>query len=251
MKMQAKKNNMAHAQQRKFCRSVLRQFPWHFKRACVVDVGSLDINGTNRDWMRFFRPKLYTGVDIVKGKNVNWVGRAHEVLPSLAAVIKAQEGLDIDTIVSTEMLEHDRFWKESLRAMYNALRPGGLLLITAGGTNRMEHGTHKSNPACSPGTLDYYENISSEAFMKVLPPHLFSERVYHIEQNPKNNDFQFYAIKRAYRAREIYRGLQELYYPLLPSEAEMWKEVIAIVKSGEHEKLKRFAICYDKYAKNT
>jgi hypothetical protein len=94
-------------------------------------------------------------------------------------------------VISTEMLEHDKYWAESLLSMYDHLRPEGLLIITAGGDLRHEHGTHNHTPQDSPGTLDYYKNISNEMFKSVLPESLFKE--YFIRQY--HADFQFYGIK--------------------------------------------------------
>ena len=148
----------------------------------MVDVGSLDINGSNRG---LFRKCDYRGIDIVRGKNVDEVGLAHLLLCNLDNYF--------DTVISTEMLEHDKYWELSLHAMYRALKPGGLLLITAAGDGREEHGTHDHHAYCSPGTLDYYCNISNEMFASVLCPKMF--KTYFINQNPKSFDINFYGIK--------------------------------------------------------
>lgn len=170
---------MAHGAQVDFCYWVKSMHPDYFYRPTVIDVGSLDINGNNR---QFFHEPNYTGIDIVQGKNVDIVGKAHEVLPNLPQA---------DVIISTEMLEHDKFWNYSLDAMWNKLKKGGLLLITAGGDCRHEHGTHNHTPQDSPLTNDYYRNISNEMFSNVMTPGLFKE--YYLRQIPC--DIQFYGIK--------------------------------------------------------
>lgn len=172
---------MSHPAQRKFCKQVRKQYPDHFKRKHVIDVGSGDINGNNR---YLFSKCDYKGIDIWSTKNVDIVGRAHEVLRDVRNVYH--------TIVSTEMLEHDRYFRESLQAMYRALMPGGLLLITAAGEGREEHGTFANHAWCSPATRDYYYNVSNNMFSNVLPSWFFS--TYHIGQN--NGDFQFFGIKK-------------------------------------------------------
>lgn len=148
----------------------------------VYDIGSLDVNGTNRYLFTF--PK-YIGIDIVQGKNVDMVGRAMDILPKLPKA---------EIIISTEMLEHDATWRESLLAMYKALQVGGLLVITAAGEGRQEHGTAAHSPQDSPGTNDYYQNITHDMFASILGPELFSE--YHIRHDWRQNDFQFYGVKR-------------------------------------------------------
>src|SRR5579863_8714989 len=118
---------MAHPAQRKFCKSVKSKFPSFFKRKVIVDIGSLDINGSNR---YLFWKCMYTGVDVIKGKNVDVVMKGHEYLYSL------KDSIPIDTIISTEALEHDNTYFKTLKAMYEVLRPGGLLLITCAGDGR-------------------------------------------------------------------------------------------------------------------
>lgn len=173
---------MSHKEQRQFCRFVRSRLPKFFKKVNVIDVGSLDINGHNR---YLFSRSHYTGIDIVEGKNVDHVGKAKDLLPGMN---------EPDIIVSTEMLEHDRTWRESLLVMYNRLKQGGLLLITCAGDGRAEHGTTEFHAWTSPGTNDYYKNISNEMFGSVLKPDMFKE--YYLVQDPRSCDLQFYGVKK-------------------------------------------------------
>lgn len=192
---------MSHKQQVNFCKKVRKLFPSHFSRVNVIDCGSLDINGNNR---YLFKWSNYIGIDIVDGANVDVVGRISEVIRSIHFPIapwntlthpeKHYNPLKANTIISTEMLEHDEQWAYSLDCMYAKLIPEGLLLITAAGQGRREHGTHEHDPTSSPGTLDYYRNITNEMFSSILPPRYFKE--YYMNQDHANNDFQFYGIKK-------------------------------------------------------
>ena len=192
---------MSHPQQRQFCRQVRKKYPNHFRCAKVADVGSLDINGNNRT---LCRKCYYTGIDVFPGRNVDMVGPAHEMLPKACATLtvavnehyrrRTDGAVLFDTIISTEALEHDKYLPETLQAMYDNLRPGGLLLITAAGDGRAEHGTTEFRPQDSPGTVDYYRNVSNELFAQVLRPDMFE--VYHLAQDKGNYDLQFYGIKR-------------------------------------------------------
>ena len=195
---------MAHKQQIRFCKSVRRKYPAMFRSCNVIDVGSLDINGNNRRY--FYRPNVYVGIDVYPGDNVDIVGPAHLELLKVQDYIKRNSpyrrmcdyeipDYPIDVVISTEMLEHDQYWDWSLRAMYDVLKPGGLLLITAAGPGRPEHGTSASDAWCSPGTVDYYRNISNLMFQEVLVPSMFKE--YYLNEHPSNCDLQFYGIKRA------------------------------------------------------
>jgi hypothetical protein len=127
------------------------------------------------------------------------IGNAHELLPVISgnasySFVEQKYILipTIDTIISTECLEHDKFWKLTLITMYNTLKPGGLLIVTAGGDGREEHGTKENHSWCSPATNDYYMNVSNQMFASVLNPEMF--QVYHLAQS--NKDLQFFGIKK-------------------------------------------------------
>lgn len=173
---------MAHKEQREFCEWVKETHPQYFNNRTVVEIGSRDINGTIRDL--FFKCR-YTGIDLSEGNGVDEVGRAHRVLEKLER--------QFDVMVSCESLEHDEFWRVTLWSMYHYLKPGGLLLVTAAGNGRREHGTHNHTPQDSPDTPDYYENVSNEMLSSVLKPEMFA--TYFVRQDQRNFDMQFYGIK--------------------------------------------------------
>lgn len=153
---------MSHKQQQDYCKQIKAIHPKHFKGVNVIDVGSLNINGHNRD---LFEDSTYTGVDIAPGSNVDVVSKAHEMrLPKA------------DIVISTEMLEHDKYWEASLRNMVAHLKPGGMLLLTCAGPGRPEHGTRRCDKGCSPLTCsdsdeswqDYYRNLDVKDLWSVL-----------------------------------------------------------------------------------
>lgn len=188
---------MSHPSQVNFVKSVRKKYPSFFKRVKAVDVGSLDINGNNK---RFFKYSDYIGIDIVEGRNVDVVGVAHEKLFEVTGSVcfNGSEWVktpNVQTIISTEALEHDKHYKKTLAVMYDVLMPGGLMVITAAGVGRPEHGTTENHAWCSPGTNDYYQNITNEMFSEILHPSLFT--TYHLEQAQQKEgcDMQFYGVK--------------------------------------------------------
>ena len=154
---------MSHKEQQDFIKKVKTLFPDKFKNKMVIDFGSLDINGSNRQW---FENCNYTGVDINEGKNVDYVSRCHDFIDDNI----------YDVVISTEMLEHDMYWKKSLSNMLSLLSSGGLLIITCATTGRPEHGTKRSEPFTSPFTsqidtwCDYYKNLTIEDVASVINP---------------------------------------------------------------------------------
>jgi hypothetical protein len=176
---------MSHPAQRQFFQKVKEKFPQYFKDVEVIDFGSLDVNGTLK---ALFQNSKYTGVDIHDGRNVDVVSAAHQYYHPYR----------VQVVVSGEMLEHDEFWKDSLLNMYNNLKNGGLMAISAAGPTRAEHGTSKTSaPENQWGsTADYYRNISKEDledFAKTGINCLFKE--YAIELSESNDDIYFWGIK--------------------------------------------------------
>ena len=84
----------------------------------VVDIGSLDMNGTYRP---MFPNSKYIGVDIVPGKNVDVIMDSPEW----------DEIEDVDCVVCGQTLEHVADIPELMNSIFNILRPGGLLCMIA------------------------------------------------------------------------------------------------------------------------
>lgn len=184
---------MAHQTQRDFCLYVKHKFPTYFKNTKVIDFGSLDINGSNKE---YFDSSEYTGLDIGPGKNVDIVSKAHEY--------KAPDNT-YDVVVSTEMFEHDMFLHLSLVNMIRVLKSGGLFFFTCAGPGRDEHGTRRTSPSDSPFTTtneewaDFYENVSEERFRKIIDVEkTFSEFEFSLASGwgKPDADLRFYGIKK-------------------------------------------------------
>jgi hypothetical protein len=92
----------------------------------VLEVGSLDINGSVRHLFR----GPYVGVDMQDGPGVDMVCNAH----GLRREFPEHPGFEV--VVCTEMLEHDdRPWI-SVAQMRAMAAPSGVLLLTARGYDR-------------------------------------------------------------------------------------------------------------------
>ena len=184
---------MAHTEQRNFCKSVKAKYPDFFKNKKVLDIGSLDINGSNRD---LFENCNYTGLDVGEGKNVDIISIGHLF-----------NGPDnhFDTIISTEVFEHDMFYEETIKNVMRMLKPGGLFLFTCGAPGRPEHGTRRCGAFCAPLLLevseewaDYYKNLTPNDF-KVISKfnETFPDCYFEIKDTDIEipSDLYFYGIK--------------------------------------------------------
>ena len=168
---------MAHKEQRNFCERVKARFPDDFNKKKVLDVGSLDINGNNR---YLFDNCDYTGIDLGPGKNVDIICSAHK--------FKGQ----YDTIISTEMFEHDPHIKDSLdNIVSNLLKPGGLFIFTCASEGRPEHGTAKHKSYDSPSTNDYYKNLSEKDIRELIDIDSFFGNNFKFAQNFQTKDLYF------------------------------------------------------------
>lgn len=179
---------MAHHQQQQYIITIKQRYPDFFRNRRVLDIGSLDINGSNRG---YFENCIYTGLDIAPGKNVDVVCKAHEY-------VTAEK---YDTVISTECLEHDKFYALTLNNCMQVLKPGGLFLFTCATTGRPEHGTRRSDIMSSPLTCqiedwaDYYKNLTEEDIRNVLAvDQLFTN--YEFSIGHETHDLYFYGVKR-------------------------------------------------------
>jgi hypothetical protein len=84
----------------------------------VIEVGSMDVNGSVRPYVMSLKPASYTGFDMRDGPGVDVVCDASQL----------DERTDI--VISTEMLEHAQDWKAALLGMAGCVRPAGFLVLT-------------------------------------------------------------------------------------------------------------------------
>lgn len=175
---------MAHFEQQDFCRRVVTKFAELITdKSLVLDIGSQDINGNNR---YLFGGAKYIGIDLNPGKNVDYVSSGHNYKPQSK----------FDVVISTECLEHDKYWAITLQNItHNLLNSGGLFIMTCATTGRAEHGTTRTSPKDSPFTTDYYMNITEDDFRQAVDVEKeFSMFAFETRQNPC--DLYFYGIKK-------------------------------------------------------
>jgi SAM-dependent methyltransferase len=186
-----------HPEARDFTLFVKKILPNFFIGKQVLDVGSGDINGNNRFLFEFCE---YHGNDVIEANNVTIVSKTKD-LPF--------ENNKFDTIVSTECFEHDPEYKESFVKIYNMLKPDGLFCFTCASTDRPEHGTRRSSPYDSYGTIgnledmsDYYKNLTEIDLNEVLPlNNLFS--LWDTYYNSNSKDLYFVGIKKGNNSLDV------------------------------------------------
>ena len=187
---------MAHPEQATFVNSVKERLPEYFNEVSVLDVGSADINGNNR---QHFSSPEYTGLDIGLAKNVDVISPVHLYKPERT----------FDVVISTGCFEHDFYWEYSLKRIVELLREGGLFVFTCATTGHPEHGTKRTTPHDSltahhtliferpEETLwpNYYKNLEENDIRAALDlESIFSEFGFDTNDHPK--DLYFWGIKK-------------------------------------------------------
>ncbi len=178
---------MSHKQQRDFVNILSETLPEFFNGGRVLEIGSLNINGTIRD---FFNSNEYIGLDIGPGNGVDVVceGQKYDAPDN-----------SFDHVISCEAMEHNPYWVETFKNMVRLCKSGGLVTMTCATTGRREHGTSRTQSKDSPLTTDagwnYYLNLTANDFKKKIEiDKLFS--YYFFATDWRSYDLYFVGIKR-------------------------------------------------------
>ena len=175
---------MSHPAQNEYIRYIKNKFPEQFHKKQVLEVGSLNINGTVRD---FFTECYYVGLDVAAGQGVDVVceGQNYDA-PSES----------FDVTISCECFEHNPEWVATFKNMHRMVKPGGLVIMTCATTGRPEHGTTRTTPQDSPLTVglgwDYYRNLEEKDFRKEFHIEAMFRQFEFLSQG---TDLYFYGVK--------------------------------------------------------
>jgi len=165
-----------------------REFlPEYFQSKSVFEVGSLNINGTIRD---FFSDCQYVGLDLGEGKGVDLVCPGQDF---------GEKAGRFDVVASCECMQHNPHWRETWINMLRLLKPDGLMLMTCATAGRRQHGTEQFSSDLSPLTYalgqNYYRNLLKEDFEGIV---VHSGWFAHHEflTDHSHNDLFFYGLGR-------------------------------------------------------
>jgi SAM-dependent methyltransferase len=92
-----------------------------FENKRILEVGSKYVNGSVRPLIKkFFNPKEYIGVDIEKGKFVDVVCDAENLVDYFG-----RETFDV--VIATELLEHVKDWRKVINNIKEILKSNGYI----------------------------------------------------------------------------------------------------------------------------
>lgn len=122
----------------------------------VIEIGSRNVNGTPRAlFEKAVAAGRYLGVDIEPGDGVDVVANAADWKPPHQA----------DVVICCEVFEHTPAWRQILKTMVAACKPGGFIIVTAAGNGREPHSAVDGGPL-QPG--EHYENIEINALLEAM-----------------------------------------------------------------------------------
>jgi hypothetical protein len=152
---------MSHPQQLFFVGGIKQFLGEFFKQKKVLEIGSLDINGSVR---QFFEDCNYTGLDVGQGKGVDVVCYGEDY---------GGKANEFDVVISCEAMEHNPGWKKTWLNMLRLVNEAGLVVMTCATIGRGQHGTLENTPSDSPLTIqnqqNYYRNLVDDDFRALIP----------------------------------------------------------------------------------
>lgn len=140
-------------------RNFVAEWAGTLAQGSVLEIGSLDVNGSVRDLFPWADP--YVGLDVTPGPGVDIVADATTWQPDR----------EYDVVVCTEVLEHVEDWRGILQIIYKALRREGILILTCATLGRAPHGQHG---ATSPTENEWYRNVAASEFLDEIFPEFSS-----------------------------------------------------------------------------
>ena len=186
----------------------------------ILEVGSMDLNGSVRPTFEKYSPKQYWGVDMYPGPSVDQVCSVENLLNQF------HKG-SFDIVVTTEMLEHVKDWRTAIHNVKNLIMPGGILVLTTRSRGKLYHAYPNDFWRFE---VEDMQNIFSDfeilalekdpdspgVFLKARKPMSFVERdlsdydLYSIIKNRKmhdvnNGDIRMFRI--VYRSKEVLKTL--------------------------------------------
>lgn len=175
---------MAHIQQFRFVNFINQSIPEYFNSKKILEVGSLNINGSVRE---FFHNCDYTGIDVAPGPGVDIVSNGEDFF---------EKANTYDVVISCECMEHNPMYEKTWLNMIRLLKTDGLLIMTCATFGRPQHGTSMNEPVSSPLTIslgqDYYKNLIKTDFDILNMSHFFSD--YLFETDYSSQDLYFLGI---------------------------------------------------------
>jgi len=167
----------------------------------VLEIGSLNVNGSARHYIESLKPSKYLGVDIAAGQGV-------DEICSIYDIVDRYRSESFDVVISTEVMEHVKNWQKAISNMKQVVRKEGTILLTTRSAGFAYHGwpydfwryeLSDISTIFSDFDIQFLENDSlmPGILMKAIKPKKYKEL--------NLSDFKLYSIVGNKRALKISR----------------------------------------------
>lgn len=163
---------MSHLAQRTFVGRACSVDPRRCTGKRILELGSRNINGTIRQF--FPEPSTYIGVDLMAGRDVDYVCAAGDYTSSEK----------FDCVVCCEMLHEDKDAWRSFVVLRHMVKPGGLVIITCAGPARM-----------SSEYPDYFQPIAPSTLARIMTDGGVQWSELHAQSGRDGADTYFWALQ--------------------------------------------------------
>lgn len=189
---------MSHSEQTKFITDCLQVIKKEFNNPDVLEVGSYNVNSIV-NYREFIGNCNYLGIDLVTGPGVDLVLKGENI---------SKLNKKFDIIISSECFEHSENWKDIFRQMIENIKENGYIILTMASKGRLEHGTKRTINSHSPGTGNYYKNLTKRSFFRNFNIDRLFEDVFFFYNF---HSYDLYIILRKKRKNNSIDLIKELY----------------------------------------
>lgn len=165
----------------------------------IIEIGSVDINGTIRPIFESWGASKYIGIDIESGREVDIICKAEGIVNKFG-----KESFDV--VICNEVLEHIKDWQIVMSNIKNVCKPGGIIFITTRSKGFGKHGYPKDfwryeiedmQKVFSDCEIQYLIRDPYEpgVLMKAIKPKVFFEKDF--------SDYELYSINTETRIKNI------------------------------------------------
>ena len=200
---------MSHLQQRFFVAGVKQFLPSYFRDRSVVEIGSLNLNGSVRE---LFEGCSYLGLDVGEGPDVDLVCHGENYGGAASGT---------EVVISCEAMEHNPQWKKTWLNTLRLVKDDGLVVMTCATPGRRQHGTVEFNPSDSPLTVgqrqNHYRNLAATDFTALLQHDAWFS-VWGFFEDRSSHDLYFFGVgqeadeQTRTQATALHAALKEHYH---------------------------------------